>query len=220
MSRSRCSSDRAVVLGRRVFREYDEILTLMTAGGGKIFALARGVKKPASRLKYLLQPAILFEVELLGGEELPMIVGGELLRDYTGISRFPSVVQTCFEGLRFIDLITVEADTDARLFTLTVHFLEALHNLVLNRGNPVSRGKPAESVAGEAAVILGFKIKASSLAGFFEPSSISGLGQRCRDLAIILYKTPMRELACIPVPHGEAVKIQGSVWTAFEKNRG
>lgn len=222
MAPSRCFSDRALVLGRRPFRENDEVITLFTSRRGKFDALARGVKKPASRLKYLLQPAIVFEVELLQGEGYPTVVGGEMLMNSTGIGACHQIAASCFAGLGFIDAITADCDPDSRLFTLTVHFLKALQERVESLSRDPGEGEDPvnKNDIGEVSLILGFKLKASSLAGFLEPSALAGLGKRCRDLAVALHCTPMSNLPSIKVSPTDAQKIDRAVDLAFEKNSG
>lgn len=61
----------SIVLARRNFREYDQLISLYTLEKGKVEALARGVKKIGSKNTATLEPFSFIEAELVQGRELP-----------------------------------------------------------------------------------------------------------------------------------------------------
>ena len=60
----------AIVLSRRDFREYDQLISLYTKERGKLELLARGVKKSTSKNAAHLEPFCFVMVEVVSGKEI------------------------------------------------------------------------------------------------------------------------------------------------------
>lgn len=60
----------AIVLSRRDFREYDQIVSVFTKEAGKLELLARGVKKITSKNSAHLEPFSFVEIEVAKGKEI------------------------------------------------------------------------------------------------------------------------------------------------------
>ena len=63
----------AIVLSRFDFGEADRILTLITPGGGKIKAIAKGIRRPTSRLGGSLEPFAELQVSLARGRTFEVV---------------------------------------------------------------------------------------------------------------------------------------------------
>lgn len=61
---------KAIVLSRRDFREYDQIISLYTEETGKREVLAKGIKKIVSKNAAHLEPCFLVDVEIVPGKEI------------------------------------------------------------------------------------------------------------------------------------------------------
>jgi DNA repair protein RecO (recombination protein O) len=75
----------AVVLRRLDFGEADRILTLYTPVSGKLRAVAKGVRKPASKLGGHLELFTRVKLLLARGRNLDVITGAETLDPYRGL---------------------------------------------------------------------------------------------------------------------------------------
>ncbi len=65
----------AIVLSRRDFREYDQIISLYTEEKGKIELLARGIKKIISKHSAHAEPFSLVEFDFVKGKEIDHLTG-------------------------------------------------------------------------------------------------------------------------------------------------
>ena len=61
---------KAIVLSRRDFREFDQMISVYTKEKGKLNLLARGVKKIISKNSAHLEPFSLVEIEVVPGKEI------------------------------------------------------------------------------------------------------------------------------------------------------
>jgi len=113
-----------VVLRRRNLGEADRIITLFTREHGKRSAVARGVRKPGSRLAGHVELFTVIDAYLIVGSNL------DVLTQASSISVFPKLA----EDLRYfaqaswaseiIDKLTPDLHPDSFLFDLLVGFLE------------------------------------------------------------------------------------------------
>jgi len=74
-----------IVLQARDFREADKIVTILTRTGGKVTAVARGVRKQKSRFKALVIPLTLGFFLLHRGRNMDTLIQGEIIKPYFGL---------------------------------------------------------------------------------------------------------------------------------------
>lgn len=67
----------AFVLQSRPYRETSSLLELLTADAGRVGCIARGARGPKSRLRGLLQPFGMLELQLTGRGELKSLAGAD-----------------------------------------------------------------------------------------------------------------------------------------------
>lgn len=79
-------SSRAIILNNRDFKEADRLITVFTEKQGKITAIAKGVKKPASSLRACTQPFCHSYLYFYQGKGSDLITQGKIL-DFFGNSR-------------------------------------------------------------------------------------------------------------------------------------
>ncbi len=75
----------AVVLRRADLGEADRILTLYTPGYGKLRAVAKGIRRPASKLRGHLELFTRAKVQLARGRNLDVLTGAETTDAYRGL---------------------------------------------------------------------------------------------------------------------------------------
>lgn len=116
----------AIVLRQRDYREADRIVTLYSREEGKLSALARGTRRPRSRLAAGLQPFAHSRLRLWRGESLDVVTQCEVR------GSFPRL-RSCLEGMaaatllaELVDAFSQERDPAPALFALLRGTLEAL----------------------------------------------------------------------------------------------
>lgn len=116
----------AIILRRRVHREVDRILTLFTRDAGKVEAIARGVRKGASRLAGSLEPMTRVSVTLANGRTFPTVTGSEVLDVYRRLKADLERLATASIVAELVDEFTRPHQSDRRLFGLLVDAFDLL----------------------------------------------------------------------------------------------
>lgn len=81
-SRERTFRTEAIILRRKDFGEADRLITLFTPEAGKINALAKGIRKPASRKAGHLEPYTRSNLLLAKGRDMDIIVQADTVQSY------------------------------------------------------------------------------------------------------------------------------------------
>ena len=126
MTRPRDYQTEAVIIRKTRLREADRILTLYTPHLGKIQGVARGVRRPRSKLAGHLELLTHSQVSLARGRNLDTITGSQTI---SGFLPLKSDLWLTSYGLYVIELVnqfTPEHDANPALFQLLVDTLHAL----------------------------------------------------------------------------------------------
>ncbi len=172
--------DDAVVVRVQKLGESDRIITLLTRRHGRLRAVARGVRRTASRFGARLEPFGHIDVQLAGSPEgvgsslhavsqveAIKLYGKTLLTDYP---RYTAASAICETAER---LTPVEREPSLRLFQLTLGALKAL-----------AAGEHASSLVLDAYLLRGM-----SVAGW-APARATRLDWRCRQMAGVCCSRP------------------------------
>lgn len=124
----------AVVLRRTDFGEADRILTLYTPTFGKISTIAKGVRKPASKLGGHLELFTRVKVLLARGRNLDVVTGAETIEAYRGLrAEGPDAPEDALERIgtayycaELLDRFTEEQIENRPLWDLLTSALRAL----------------------------------------------------------------------------------------------
>jgi DNA repair protein RecO (recombination protein O) len=146
----------AIVLRSMRFSEADRILHLYTANGGRIGAIAKGVRKTKSRFGARLEP--LSHVELMlhqGGGELQTITGVELLRSHHLTREDTYRLNVGMIGAEAMLRLFGEPEANERAFGALARFLDLLDE------TPRAESRPAVDP-----LVLSFQLKLLWLAGY------------------------------------------------------
>ncbi len=122
----------ALVLKSFDLRETDQILTLFSRELGKISVVAKGVKKPQSTLRGLVQPFCYSQFFLTRTGEMHLITQGRLGEFFGNIREDLDKTLQALYVLELLDKSTVERDPNPALLNLTLQVLRYIEN------NPVS----------------------------------------------------------------------------------
>lgn len=118
--------EQAIVLRTWKLGETDRILSLLTAGRGKVRAVAKGVRRPGSRFGGRLEPYSCVDLQLYEGRTLDGVNQAELVAPHDRLrSDFPRAA--CASTMvELVDAVAQEGQRDARLYLLLQSALDAL----------------------------------------------------------------------------------------------
>jgi DNA repair protein RecO (recombination protein O) len=118
--------EEAIILRSMPFGEADRILTLFTRGAGKVAAIAKGVRKPTSRLRGAVQLFSHTHLVLYGGKTLDTITQGDSDETFSFIEQDLDrlAAASCFAEL--VDRLTMERQPQPKLFQLLLTAMRTL----------------------------------------------------------------------------------------------
>ena len=126
MSRPRNYQTEAIIIKKTKLGEADRILTLYTPDRGKIQAVARGVRRPKSKMAGHLELLTHSQISLARGRNLDIITGSQTINSFLPLKN--NLVLASY-GLYIIELVnqfTPDQSEDEALFRL---LLDTLKNL-------------------------------------------------------------------------------------------
>lgn len=113
-----------VILARRTFGEADRILTIYTKDHGKVFCIAKGVRRPRSRKAGHVELGNWCKIFVARGKNLDLLTEVEAKRAF-GIADFSeSKANKIYHLLELIDRLTPERQKNPDVFILLVQFLK------------------------------------------------------------------------------------------------
>lgn len=128
MARPRTYTTEGIVLKHMPLGEADRILTIYTPGLGKLRAVARGVRRPKSRMAGHLEPLTRVRVSVSEGRSLDHIGEAETLRSYRRLREDLELVSKAMYLADLVDSFTVDRSPSAALFDLLAGSLARLES--------------------------------------------------------------------------------------------
>ena len=127
-------SAEAIVLRQYSLSEADRIVVVFSREGGKIRAVARGAKKPRSRLGGCLEPLNQIQIEYYAkeGSDLGLIRGCEMLHSYLGSNPTPERVVLLSYLAEIVNELAQENSSNPLLYRLFLSTLKASESLPPN----------------------------------------------------------------------------------------
>lgn len=117
-----------VILKRRNFSEADRIITIFTKYHGKIYAIAKGVRKITSRKAPSLEPFTLCKLFIVSGKNLDIITETELISSFPSLRKNLKSVTLAYEICEMIDRLLPEKQINRSLFELIINSFNALND--------------------------------------------------------------------------------------------
>jgi len=116
----------AVVLRHRKLGEADKILTLFTPNYGKLDAVAKGVRRPTSKLAGHVEPLTYSTFLLAKGRELDIVTQAEILEPLTPLREDLERVGRGLYVAELVDRFTPDREESYSLFALLLETLRRL----------------------------------------------------------------------------------------------
>jgi len=118
--------EQGVVLRTYKLGETDRIVHLLTAGRGKVRAVAKGVRRPGSRFGGRMEPFSHVDLQLYEGRNLDIVTQAELI-DGFAVVRGDYVLSACGSSMvEAADYIAQEGERTNRLYVLLLDGLRQL----------------------------------------------------------------------------------------------
>lgn len=142
---------RALVLRKTKLGEADVIVTLLSADGCIVRAVAKGMRKPTSRFAGRLEPACVVDLMLASGRTLEIVSDARSVDLHAALRQEYDRLTAASVVLDVLDKMAVEGQPEERLFGLACATLSALESAEPSR---------------QRAVVTGFLLKAMSMHGY------------------------------------------------------
>ncbi len=118
--------DEGVVLRTHKLGEADRIVVLMTAGHGKVRAVAKGVRKTKSRFGGRLEPPGHVSLLLYQGRELDVITQADTLHPFRTIREDLDRMTDALALVEAVDQVAQEGEPNAPLYTMLARALRTV----------------------------------------------------------------------------------------------
>ncbi len=118
--------DTGVVLRTYKLAESDRIVVLLTAGRGKVRAVAKGVRRTGSRLGGRLEPASHVELLIYEGRELDVVSQAEVVEHFGALREDLARLRDALAVLEAVDQVAREGQADPGLLAMLLGALRTL----------------------------------------------------------------------------------------------
>ena len=118
----------AIVLARKNWREFDQMISLYTREQGKVEVLAKGIKKIISKNSANLEVLSLADIEIAQGKEIDYLTKVQSIKVFKNIySDFDKIFLANYI-VKLADENVLAQERDENIFNLLVSFLEFLNS--------------------------------------------------------------------------------------------
>lgn len=127
---SRIYTTSGLILKTKDYKETSKLVTLLSPNRGRISALAKGVNKPKSKMRGIIQPFVHGEFQLYAGKSLHTITQGKVNQYFSFIRKDLDAMYKGAYILEVLEKVSIEEKNES-LFSLGVsslHLLEILKN--------------------------------------------------------------------------------------------
>lgn len=119
---------KGIIIRRRNFGEADRILTIYTERRGKVSTIAKGVRRPLSKLAGHLELFYLTDFHLAEGKNLHTITGAVLIDDYRNIRENSAKTNIAYYLAELLDRLLHEHEESPEIFRLSNNIFSQLNN--------------------------------------------------------------------------------------------
>ncbi|GAG98308.1 unnamed protein product, partial [marine sediment metagenome] len=126
MSKPRNYQTEAIIIKKIKLGEADRILTLYTSHLGKIQAVAKGIRRPRSKLAGHLELLTHSQVSLARGRNLDTIIGSQTINSFLPLKSNLELTSYALYAIELVDQFTADHIENYPLFQL---LLDTMHRL-------------------------------------------------------------------------------------------
>ncbi|MFH0951351.1 MAG: DNA repair protein RecO [bacterium] len=119
----------AIVLINKPWSEYDSKVVFYTPNQGQMSLVARGSRKPLSKLTGHLQPYNWVKLMVINGRHYPYAGAASTVDCFWGLKQDWSKLTVANQVLSVWQKLTSQAEPDPRLFALLINFLQILNKI-------------------------------------------------------------------------------------------
>lgn len=179
---SRAYRDRGIVLRTHRLGETDRIVTFILEGRGKVRAVAKGVRRPGSRIGARLEPFSHVDLELHEGRSLDIVRQVESIDTNEALRRDDRLHAAASVMVELVDTVATEGQRDPALL------LQLRAGLAALVADPESAAVFVDAFLLRAASVVGFPVLTGACARCRTPGphpwlSVVGGGTLCDDCA-------------------------------------
>ena len=179
---SRAYRDRGIVLRTHRLGETDRIVTLLLEGRGKVRAVAKGVRRPGSRIGARLEPFSHVDLELHEGRTLDVVRQVESVETNEALRSDDRLHAAASVMVELVDTVATEGQRDPALL------LQLRAGLAALSADPGSAAVFVDAFLLRAASVVGFPVLTAACARCRTPGphpwlSVVGGGTLCDDCA-------------------------------------
>ena len=114
---------KALVIKKQNYRETDRILTIFSPDFGKKTIIARGIRKPLSKMSGHLDTLMLAQIILTHDQELPTVTSCQLIGPFDNIRKSYKKTNQASAVIKLIDKVVLENINQDQFFNLTINTL-------------------------------------------------------------------------------------------------
>ena len=118
----------SIILSRRGFREFDQIISLYTLEKGKQEVIARGVKKITSKNSPHLEPGSLVDIEIVSGKEIDHLTKVQPINYFVNIRTDLQKSLASTYIINLTDKLVHSGERDEKVFELLKTWLEYINS--------------------------------------------------------------------------------------------
>ncbi len=165
MTRPRNYQTEAIIIKKTKLGEADRILTMYTPDHGKIQAVARGVRRPKSKMAGHLELLTHSQISLARGRNLDIITGSQTIDSFLPMKTDLWLTSYGLYVIELVNQFTPDQSEDEALFHL---LLETLTNLCTsdNRDPSLRSGQTPSASSGQALLLRYFELKMLEMTGY------------------------------------------------------
>lgn len=115
-----------IVLGRKNYGEADRILVIYSKHFGKIFLLAKGVRRPTSRKRGHIELFNLVRFQASGGRSMDIMTEAEVIDSFNKVKKNLNKVSLAYYFMEVVGRATHENEVHKAVFDLLLNFLNRL----------------------------------------------------------------------------------------------
>jgi DNA repair protein RecO (recombination protein O) len=115
-----------IILGSRNHGEAGRYFYIFTRDLGLVYAVARGVRKLSSKLRFVLQDFAYIRVDFVAGRDLWRVTSASKMNSLEGIASLPENMKIFANISRLLRRLLSGVEPNGELFTDVLHSLEVL----------------------------------------------------------------------------------------------